>query len=236
MTFKRTLYASVLLLMLSVVGLSQSRRIDIGSSAPTAPEFEGPTITLPATKALKSGGLRLTTSAFCAPEEPLIIPPTDFTTLETPPSPTILSVTIPGDDKRTYLFLSLGGVHSWHQVPSSAPYQLTGSFNHKYTSAALPSPGFFSLDSILHGQIDDQPSVQGMTRFRDGAVSFGLENTVPDAVFKVVFPALSPGQRVQLIADFLKSEITVELKVRVRLRNSDHRLLPSTLWGWSQRQ
>ena len=221
MKLKVKLDALVLLLMLSVIGLSQSRRIDDKSSAPPAREFEGPIITPRATKAPKSGGLRLITSEFFAPEEPLIITPTDPTTLETRLSPTIVSLSIPRDDKRTYLFLSLGGIHSWHQFSSNAPYQLTGSFNQKYTSAALPSPGFFSLDSILNGQMDDQPSVQGTTRFRDGAVSFGLENTILDAVFKAVFPGLSQEQRVQLIEDFLKSEITVELRVRVRLRSVD---------------
>ena len=211
------LYALVLLLILSVIALSQPRRIDNNSNK----ELEGPTITLRATKTQNSGELRPITSEFFAPEEPLIITPTDPTTLETRQSPTILSVAVPKDDKRTYLFLSLGGVHSWHQFPSSAPYQLTGSFNQKYTSTALPAPGFFSLDSILDGQMDDQPSVQGTTRFRDGAVSFGLENTILDAVFKVAFPAVSQEQRAQLIEEFLRSEITVELRVRVRLRSVD---------------
>lgn len=70
------LCALVLILMLSVIALSQSRRIDNRSSSPPAKEFEGPTITLRATKALKSGGLRLITSEFFAPEEPLMITPT----------------------------------------------------------------------------------------------------------------------------------------------------------------
>lgn len=220
MKWKVKLHAFVLLLTLSVIGLSQARRIDNKVNAPTVKKFEGPTITLRAVKAPKSGELRLITSEFFAPEEPLIITPTDPTTLETLQSSTILSVSIPRDDKRTYLFLSLGGIHSWHQFPSTAPYQLTGSFNQKYTSAALPSPGFFSLDSILDGQMDDQPSTYGTTRFRDGAVSFGLENKVLDAVFKG-FPGLSEEQRAQLIEDFLKSEITIELRVRVRLRSVD---------------
>lgn len=214
------LSALVLLLTLSVMGLSQSRRIDNRLSAPPAKEFEGSTFTLRATKAPKSGELRLITSEFFAPDEPLTITPSDPTILETRQSPTILSVSVPKDDKRTYLFFSLGGIHSWHQFPSSAPYQLTGSFNQKYTSSVLPSPGFFSLDSILDGQMDDQPSGQGITRSRDGAVSFGLENTILDAVFEG-FPGLSQEQRAQLIEDFLKSEVTVELRVRVHMRSVD---------------
>jgi hypothetical protein len=47
-----------------------------------------------------------------------------------------------------------------------------------------------------------------------------LEHTILDAVFRG-FPGLSQEQRVQLIEDFLKSEITVELRVRVHMRSVD---------------
>lgn len=215
-----TPYAFVMLLTLSVIGLGQSPRIDSKSSTPKGKEIEGPTITLRATTASKSGALRLIASEYVEFEEPVTLTPTDPTTVENRQSPTLVSVVVPENHKRTYLFLSLGGIHSWHQIPSSAAYQMTGSFNVKCTSAALPSPGFFSFNLILNGQVDDQPSMQGTTRFGDPAASFGLENTILDAVFKGS-SGLSPEQRAQLIKDFLQSEITIELRVRVRMRSVD---------------
>jgi hypothetical protein len=98
------LYAFVLLLTLSISTVSQSPRI--GSKVKHTYDQRSQS----RATGEKSGALRLITSEFFAFEEPLTLMPSDPTILETRQSPTLVSVVIPRDDKRTYLFLSLGGI------------------------------------------------------------------------------------------------------------------------------
>lgn len=166
----------------------------------------------------KSGSIRLITSDFQQHE--IAIEPTDVTVVSLHTTPVLASVSIPQDKHRTHLLISGGAGHEWAQIPSSAPYRMTGALQFFLTSPALPSPGQMRIGLLLaDNQIDGQPSTVDISRPRDPVQTFGLEEKVMAFLVKGNFPTLTDEQALQTARALLQSDVLIEMKLSVRLRS-----------------
>jgi hypothetical protein len=222
-----------LLVVFAVLAMATTAR-PIRSSQAADQESQEPTLQSGASSPQKSGPLKLIATDVVFPDEGFTLVPANPTVAETLETGNVVSVVIPEDKKRTHLFVAVSGAHSWHQIPSTAPYRLTGSYRISLTSSALPSPGQFSFGVGLAGQVESQPSAADITRFFDPASSFGLDEKALVPLLRFNFPTLTDGQLLDLARDLLRSEIKMEMKVRVRMRSVDDFTLSNAVlqvWG-----
>ena len=168
----------------------------------------------------EGGKLRLVAKKFVTFEpDGLSLEPADPLVAETLETPVMLSLTIPGDNSRTHFLLSSGALHTWEQIPSTAPYRMTGALRYLLTSSALPAPGQMGFGVGLDSQSDGQPSAANTFRQRDQTSSFGLDDEVLTFLVKGNFPALTDEQALQTARALIKSEIAMTMTVRVRVRS-----------------
>lgn len=166
----------------------------------------------------KSGSLRLLATDFKIQE--LVFTPTSVTALETINTPVLATVLIPEDKHRTHLVIAAGAAHEWVQIPSTAPYRMTGAFSFFLTSTVLPSPGEMRFRLPLSdGQTDFQPSTVQIDRFRDPSQFFGLDDKTLAFLMKGNFPSLTEEQALMLTRQLMQSEIKIEMKMQVRMRS-----------------
>ena len=160
--------------------------------------------------------------------------PTNPLVAETLETPVLLSLTIPGDHKRTHFLIGTSSAYSWEQISSTAPYRLTGTLRYRLTSSALPTPGEMSFGvALLEGQIDAQPSTTDTARLRDQTSSFGLDDEAMAFLVKGHFPTLTDEEALQMARALIKSEIGVEMRVRVRVRSvSGFDVTQASLYVW----
>jgi hypothetical protein len=155
---------------------------------------------------------------FFAPGEIVLTPasPTVAQTLETP---ALLSLTLPEDKKRTYLFIATGVLHSWDQIASTAPYRLLGSVRFSLVSSVLPAPGEIDFGTGLDQQVDAQPSASDIGRSRDQTWSFALDDEILAFLISNDFPSLTAEERLQLARALIASEVSISMKVRINVRS-----------------
>ncbi|MFN2515106.1 MAG: hypothetical protein ABR556_02730 [Pyrinomonadaceae bacterium] len=153
---------------------------------------------------------------------------------ETLETPVLLSLTIPEDNKRTHFLIATSSLYSWDQISSTAPYRLNGSLRYRLTSSALPAPGEMRFGiGLLEGQFDSQPSTIDTSRTRDQTSSFGLDHEVMVFLLKFQFPTLTDEQALQTARAVIKSEIGVEMRVRVRVRSVlEFNVAQASLFVW----
>ncbi len=165
---------------------------------------------------------------------PISLVPTNPLVAETLETPVLLSLTIPEDNTRTHFLIATSALHSWQQISSTAPYALTGSLRYRLTSSALPAPGEMSfgvgLDEV---QVDTQPSAMDTFRSRDQTSSFGLDDEAMVLLLKFNFPTLTDEQALQTARAVIKSEISVQMRARARVRSvSEFDVTQASLFVW----
>jgi hypothetical protein len=192
-------------------------RVHIGG-APAARGLGEPTIALAASPPSTGGPLRLVVSEGLFLDTPLDLVPADITVAETLETPVVVTALVPKDSNRTHLFMAVSGVHSWHQIPSSAPYRLTGTYRIYMSSSVLPPPGKFSFGLGLDGQVDEDVSTKGITYTRDPVGAFGLDPKILAPLLSFNF-SLSQQDALQMARELIRSDITITMTVRVRMRS-----------------
>jgi hypothetical protein len=218
MTRRRILMIPAIGILAAFVWTFAPPKSRIGASPSARNLGSEPALALAASPPSSGGALSLVASEGAFLDTPLDLVPADITVAETLETPVAVTAQVPKDSNRTHLFMAVSGAHSWHQVPSSAPYRLTGSYRVYLSSSVLPPPGKFSFGLGLDAQIDDDVSTKGVTYFRDPAGALGLDPKILAPILSFNF-GLSQQDALQMARDLIRSDITITLTVRVRMRS-----------------
>lgn len=175
----------------------------------------------PALAAPRGGAFHLAASAFVLPTTgPLAtLTPADPTVIQTLETPTLASVELPEDKKRTHVLLCLGGAHSWNRIASSAPYAFGGALRVYWSSPALPPPGDVRFGLGLPGNVSESmPSPQAIDYSSDPSPCVGLTPEVIAPFLEGPY-GLDPDAALTLASELIQAGGTVRTTMRPRVRS-----------------